>query len=61
MAETMPALTSLAMSGAREKLTTSAGRPSATAVDWEPEAPNDCEKVTDLPAGVALNALMRAA
>jgi hypothetical protein len=59
--ETMPALTSLVMSGASEKLTTSAGRPSATAVAWEPEAPNDWEKVTLLPAEVALNALIRAA
>ena len=49
------------MSGASEKLTTSAGRPLTTAVDWEPEAPKDWEKVTALPAEVALNALIRAA
>ncbi len=47
--ETMPAFTSLVMSGASEKLTTSAGRPSTTAVAWEPEAPKDWEKVTALP------------
>src|ERR1700676_85712 len=59
--ETMPAFTSLVTSGASEKLTTSAGRPFTTAVDWEPEAPNDWEKVTAWPAGVASNALIRAA
>src|ERR1035437_1589598 len=49
---TIPALTSLVMSGVREKLTTSAGRPEATAVACEPEAPKDWEKVTLAPAVV---------
>ena len=56
---TRPALTSLFMSGASEKLTTSAGRPLTTAVAWEPEAPKDWEKVTPLPAAVAENDLVR--
>ena len=38
-AETSPAFTSLSMSGAREKFTTSAGRPSTTEVAWVPEGP----------------------
>src|SRR5665213_432955 len=59
--DTIPALTSLSMSGVREKLTTSAGRPEATAVAWEPEAPKDWENVTPAPALVALKALMSAA
>ena len=49
------------MSGVSEKLTTSAGRPSTTEVDWEPEAPKDWEKVTPCPALVAWKAVMRAA
>src|ERR1700677_1359120 len=61
LGETIPALTSFCMSGEREKLTTSAGRPSTTAVACEPEAPNDWENVTDLPAVVALKALISAA
>src|ERR1700730_4895542 len=56
--ETMPALTSFCISGASEKLTTSAGNPATTAVACEPEAPNDEEKVTPCPAGVALKSLM---
>src|ERR1700722_10475442 len=61
LALTRPALTSLVMSGVNEKLTTSAGRPSTTEVDWEPEAPKDWEKVTPAPALVAWKAGMRAA
>src|ERR1700724_1025278 len=43
---TMPALTSLVMSGVKDKLTTSAGRPSTTAVACDPDAPKDWEKDT---------------
>src|SRR3984957_1969189 len=52
--ETRPALTSLAMSGSSEKLTTSAGSPSTTEVAWVPEGPNDGEMLTPLPALVAV-------
>src|SRR5580658_9469780 len=38
---TRPALTSVSMSGVREKLTTSAGCPAATARDWVPDGPKD--------------------
>ena len=58
---TMPALTSLVMSGVREKLTTSAGRPSTTAVACDPDAPKDWEKVTPCPALVASKAVIKAA
>ena len=48
--ETRPALTSLAMSGASEKLTRSAGSPSTTEVACVPEGPKDGEIVTPAPA-----------
>src|SRR3954451_18412898 len=52
------AFTSRVMSGSREKATTSALRPLATARLWSPEAPYDVVKVTFLPSGVAWYALM---
>src|SRR6516225_10142241 len=48
--ETRPAFTSFSMSGAREKLTTSAPSPSTTAVAWVPEGPNEGDTVTPPPA-----------
>src|SRR5579863_8324534 len=47
VALTSPAFTSLFMSGASEKLTTSAGKPFTTAVACVPEGPKDWLKVTD--------------
>src|ERR1700722_11445514 len=60
LGDTIPALTSLSISGVSEKLTTSAGRPETTDVACVPEAPNDVENVTPAPALVALKALMSA-
>src|SRR4051794_38957235 len=60
-ADTRPALTSASTSVASEKLTTSAGRPEATARLCEPDAPNDWLKLTPLPGGVAWNAVVSAA
>src|SRR5271165_4527047 len=48
--DTRPALTTLVMSGVREKFTTSAGRPSTTDVAWVPEGPKEDETVTPAPA-----------
>ena len=47
--DTRPALTSLAMSGSSEKLTTSAGRPSTTEVACVPDGPNEPDTVTPAP------------
>src|SRR3954468_23801739 len=58
---TRPALTRESTSGASERLTTSAGRPAATARACEPDAPKDCENETPWPADVAWNAGTRAA
>src|SRR3569833_2996447 len=55
---TSPAFTSRVTSGSREKSTTSALSPAATARLWSPEAPYDWVKVMFLPAGVFWNALM---
>ena len=38
------------MSGSSEKLTTSAGSPSTTAVAWVPEGPKEGEMLTPAPA-----------
>src|SRR5580658_3637900 len=57
--ETRPALTSLAMSGSSDRLTTSAGSPSMTEVAWVPEGPNDCETVTPAPAFVLAKSAAR--
>src|ERR1017187_1406605 len=56
--DTSPAFTSLAMSGSREKLTTSADWPSTTSFASVPEAPNDVDTVIPLPAAVFWNAVM---
>src|SRR5438067_9742842 len=56
--ETTPALTRSFMSAARDRSTTSAGRPLMIARVWSPDAPYDCVKLTSLPAGVAWNAGM---
>src|SRR6185437_17068995 len=48
--ETRPALATLSMSSESEKLTTSAGSPSATEVAWVPEGPKDEDTVTPDPA-----------
>ena len=56
LGDTRPAVTSFVTSGASESITTSAGRPAATARLWSPEAPYDCWKLTPLPAGVFWNA-----
>jgi len=53
---TMPASTSLVMSGSRENMTTSAGCPDSTARLWSPEAPNEFENSTPSPAEVSLKA-----
>src|ERR1700751_5755470 len=58
--ETRPALTSLAMSGSREKFTTSAGRPSPTEVACVPEGPNEPDTVTPVPFFVLAKAASRA-
>src|ERR1700749_4663801 len=47
--ETLPALTNRVMSGSTEKLTTSAGLPSATPRDWSPEAPYEVITCPPLP------------
>src|SRR5580692_11482812 len=48
--DTRPAFTNFAMSGSRERLTTSAGSPSITEVAWVPDGPKDWETVTPAPA-----------
>ena len=53
---TMPAFTRRVMSGSSENSTTSAGWPASTARLWSPDAPNDLEKPTSLPASVFLYA-----
>ena len=50
--DTSPALTTLSMSGAREKLRRSAGSPSTTDVAWVPDGPKEGEMVTPAPAFV---------
>src|SRR4030088_126262 len=50
--------TSRSMSVEMEKLTTSAGRPAATALLCTSEAANDVEKLTSFPPGVAWYAEM---
>ena len=54
--ETRPALTTLVMSGVKEKLTMSAGSPSTTDVAWVPEGPKEGETVTPDPALVLAKA-----
>ena len=53
---TMPASTSLVMSGSSENMTTSAGWPDSTARLWSPDAPNEFEKSTSFPSDVFLKA-----
>ena len=54
LASTMPASTSLVMSGSSENSTTSAGCPASTARLWSPDDPNEFEKSTSLPSDVSL-------
>src|SRR5271167_4651353 len=49
--ETRPALTTLFMSRASEKLRRSAGSPSTTEVAWVPEGPNEEDTVIPAPVG----------
>src|SRR6202161_4958224 len=54
--ETLPALTSRAISGSTEKLTMSAGLPSTTPRAWSPEAPYEAITCTPLPSCEAVHA-----
>ena len=57
---TSPALTTLVMSGVREKFTRSAGRPSTTEVAWVPDGPKEDDTVIPAPAFVLAKAAARA-
>src|SRR5208283_4734845 len=57
--DTRPALTSLTMSGLREKLTRSAGSPLTTEVAWVPDGPKEGETVTPAPAFVLAKSVAR--
>src|SRR4051812_37903551 len=58
---TFLASTSLLTSGASDRAAMSVGRPEMIARAWSPDGPYDCVNEMPLPAGVLLNAGIRAA